>query len=230
MGFGSGLRRPNWPGLLTQPINRSTHTSTNTKQLILGFCMAVFVYPWWATFLNFAIAAYLTVYLVRTYHICIYSFIPIPNVLTNTTKTQQKRQQATHLRRVVLCHIGRFRMLLGIGSLYQFPLWFQAAKDLMAGYRAGHLGTSCVVYMSSIKGPRGTEIPSHARTHAPTHSIASQPTTTTTNTKRPPSGPAPLPRLRPGPDGLPRPGRGALLVSLPRAPRAWEVRRCTCGG
>lgn len=137
--------------------------------------MAVFVYPWWATFLNFAIAAYLTVYLVRTYHICIYSFIPIPNVLINTTKTQQKRQQATHLRRVVLCHIGRFRMLLGIGSLYQLPLWFQAAKDLIAGYRAGHLGTPCVIYMSSIMGPRGTEIPSHARTHAPTHSMHHNP-------------------------------------------------------
>lgn len=36
-----------------------------TTQLLLGFCMAVFVYPWWATGLTVAAAAALLLYLVR---------------------------------------------------------------------------------------------------------------------------------------------------------------------
>lgn len=70
-----------------------------SASVILSFTQAVFVYPAWATCVNVAMALSLTAYLIA------------------------------HLRQVVVCHIGRLRMLLEIGSLYQFPLWYQAYLD-----------------------------------------------------------------------------------------------------
>ena len=41
--------------------------------------MAVFVYPWWATLLNLAVAAYLTIYLVRASHMGPFGPFPDPS-------------------------------------------------------------------------------------------------------------------------------------------------------
>lgn len=110
--------------------------------------MAIFVYPWWATLLNSAVAAYLLAYLVRlSPPVCTHAHIHAPSdgrgkgwlssfLLQHASHRHNYthiHHQATHLRRVVICHVGRLRMLFGIGSLYQFPLWYQGIKDAMAG-------------------------------------------------------------------------------------------------
>jgi len=120
-----------------------------TASVILSFTQAVFVYPWWATCVNVGVALSLTAYLVRRSlreggkeggreggrEGGVFSYQPLLSVSNPSDMLQippslpPSLPQITHLRQVVVCHIGRLRMLLEIGSLYQLPLWYQAYLD-----------------------------------------------------------------------------------------------------